>query len=304
MLFKLQIIPLALFFGIGGAIYTRAPWRWWLGPLLLPALACAPFIYWQSTHGWPMREFAASLRSDGDDLWVFLIMQPLALGVVGMGLLALGILRGWQDPRFRPLTLAVLGLAILYAAMSAKFYYLFPALVPMAALGVQSIVRPKPWFAAFSLVLVVVLVVFGPILPARILSKSPFWGINPTQAERIGWSHWVERVDSASKEHGLTSVLVANYGEAGALRFLTKRRYEVWCGHNQHAFWSPSRLPNRMLTVGYSAKYLRRYYQRVVPIGKIDSTDGVQNEETGQALCLVEILRSEAEQTWKLAHFD
>ena len=59
-----------------------------------------------------------------------------------------------------------------------------------------------------------------------------------------------------------------------------------------------------MLTVGYSAKYLRRYYQRVVPIGKIDSTDGVQNEETGQALCLVEILRSEAEQTWKLAHFD
>jgi hypothetical protein len=267
--------------GIAAGLVATPARRWLrtIGPWLaggIAALGLAPYVLWNSTHGWATLEFMRRAAAEkyvpsspltfARDLVLF--FHPLAAPVWIAGLVCL--LVGREGRKFRLLGVVFLStLGILLANRTSKTEYLAASFAPLLAAGGLMAGRllhrgrsavPAIAYAAILLATGVALAPLAiPLLPpeafvgyaGRLGIGAPATernekGILPQHfADRFGWPEMAAEVARVTQtlpetERATARVWARNYGEAAAVE-----RYgaplgapKVLCPHNSFWFWS------------------------------------------------------------------
>ncbi|MBP7146840.1 MAG: glycosyltransferase family 39 protein [Acidobacteria bacterium] len=255
------------------ALRTRWPWL----AAALALLAFAPYVAWQVAHGFPTLEFmrnATRLKMVAGAPLQFLGIQILTMNPatlpVWLGGLA-WLLLDREGRRWRALAIVFLAVvAILLGAGTSKPSYLAPAFPMLFAAGAVAWER---WAAhgvrRWARVALVALVAFSglalaplaiPLLsPDGYVAYTRALGLRPPDVERHerielpqhfadmhGWDEMAEKVARAwnglaPAERARCVIYGQNYGEAGAIDVLGRRRGlpGAVSGHNSYWFWGP-----------------------------------------------------------------
>jgi hypothetical protein len=237
---------LGLVLGLGLQLLTSGPWV----AGLIAGTVFAPHVIWQIAHGWPTLEFIQN--ASRDKMQTNTPLQFLASQVMNMNPFTLpvwlgGLLYLLVAPRakpYRPLGVAVLAVAvILILNRTSRSSYLaaaYPLLFAAGGVALERMFARRAW----RVMIVAVLLVGGavtaplavPLLPTeRYVQYSRALGFAPGTeekkevgrlpqffADRQGWDQFVDQVAAAfdrlsPEERMRAAVLVANYGEAGAI---------------------------------------------------------------------------------------
>jgi hypothetical protein len=227
------------------------------------ALALAPNLAWQATHGWPFLEaiqgdaahrpsFANGLALEYHNLAnnaaaftleQLLYTNPLAAPIWLAGIIAPFRVTALRDLRFIAIAYVVLFFAAV--ALSAKGYYIigtYAALLAIGAVAIERVTVPLRATALSALVAVGVLALplSLPVLPVDKLvgytkllgltgrNGTPTHLIQPVFAEEFGWDRLardVARVYFALPDdvRARTAIYADTYGDAGALDFFGPR---------------------------------------------------------------------------------
>ncbi len=278
-----------------------------LGALIAVGL-WAPWLVWQAGQGWPQLEVAGAISGGGstssESRWAFLpfqllLVSPLLAPVWIAGLLAL--LRRPSLRAFRPFAVCWVLLAAAFILTAGKPYYLagmFAVLIAAGAIELErwlghgrARVRRRALGLAIGLSAVVSAVIALPVLPAG--STGPVLAANEDVGETIGWPEFVDTVAGAAQRlppGAPDPVIVAfNYGQAGAID-----RYgpalglsRASSGHNGYWYWTrPPSGSGPVLAVGFASGQLDRRFSGCRPAGRVDTPEGVDNEEDGTLLAL------------------
>lgn len=267
-------------------LLTRGPWI----AAAIAAVIVLPHVVWQATHGWPTLEFIENAsRSKNLALppLVFVREQILGMNPVTAPIWIAGLVWLLAAPAarpFRPLGIAYLAILVVFLATAAKPYYLAPYYpVLLAAGGVVvdralDALRGRRASLAFRAVVIGLPLVSGialaplalPILPVEQYIRYAAWlGLGPTHTERhepgllpqfyadmFGWQELVDAVDRAAStltpaEREQAVIFVSNYGEAGAINYLGRRRGlpRAISGHNNYWLWGPGDADGRVLLI-------------------------------------------------------
>jgi 4-amino-4-deoxy-L-arabinose transferase-like glycosyltransferase len=234
--------PLPAFLALGLAIgvalagprrLLRSPWVWAGAALAL--VLWAPWLIWQTDHGWPQvdvsREIAAGGSTSSEPRWAvvpfqLLLVSPFLAPVWVAGLVRLFRAPDLRDVRF--LAWAWVALAVVFIATGGKPYYLaglFPVLLAAGGIAVDRWLergarrlRRAALVAAFTLSVVIGAPIGLPILPVE--DTEPVLEANDDVGNTIGWPGFVEQV--AAVRDGFPGgeqavILTRNYGQAGAI---------------------------------------------------------------------------------------
>lgn len=282
------------------ALLAPGPWI----AAALAALLAAPFLLWQVSHGWPMRDIAASVAAGGSTSSAervtvaplsFLMIGPLLSVVFVVGLVHL-----WRRPDLRWLTIAYAVFLAFVVVSGGKAYYpagFFPAVL---AAGV---IPTLDWLTARHRARLAAVVLAVASIPTALFSLplappgSPLFdvatAVNPDGAETVGWPAYVETIREVSRalpDRDNAIVLARNYGEAGALSLARRESASdrtlvppAYSGHNGYAEWGPP--PERATTaivVGtWPRTDLEATFETCSPAGQLETPDGVDNDEDG-----------------------
>jgi hypothetical protein len=296
-----------LFFGAGLAVaLVVLPLRRQLrrpGPWLAASIAglvLLPHVLWQMANGWPTREFienATRFKNVALSPAQFLTSQipeinPLnaPLWIAGLGWLLLAR----RGKPHRALGVVWLVAFAIMAVQHSKPYYLGPAYPPLLAAGAVVVeglrwrwVRP----AAVAVLLAggAALAPFAvPVLPVEtFIAYQRALGVTPEPSERsalgplpqffadrFGWEEMTAAVVRAYRaltpeDQARVVIVTANYGEAGALRYIGRKQGlpPAVSQHNSFYFWGPGRddLPVAIV-VGVSPDSLRDSFVTVEPV--------------------------------------
>jgi hypothetical protein len=144
------------------------------------------------------------------------------------------------------------------------------------------------------------------VLPARALHTVPLQKINYDLGEEIAWPRLVALV--AHEYHALpaaqrrqTTILAANYGEAGAID-----RYgpgfglpRVYSGANNFWLWGPPpAADSAAIAVNVEPAFLRREFAHVRLVATFWNGLGVSDDEQGAQVFLATGLKSSWAHTW------
>jgi len=275
----------------------------WLAMIIASVLA-APNLIWQARNGWPMMDIAANIAAGGStsssDRVLVVPMHLLLAGPLGAVVLVVGLVAPFRITTLRAyrwVPVAYLVMLILVVATGGKTYYLAGFFAVVFALGVGPLValisriRGGAVIAgAVAVVLITPTVFFAlPVAPAGSRIFQIAVGVNPDQAETVGWDDLVAQVErtSAAVDRATSVVLARNYGEAGALS--RARRQDrgavppVFSGHSGYGRWgSPPDSATDAVVVGqFSAAELDRWFAGCLEAGRYSSAPGVDNEENG-----------------------
>jgi len=291
---------------IGGLLLTAqrrqlaSPWPWLGGALA--ALIFLPHLWWELQTGWPSLEFMARASAEKNlpvsPLAFFLqqivIINPILLPIWLTGLLALLL-----APRLAPLRAlgwAYVAVFVLFVTQRAKVYYLapiYPLLLAAGAVTLERVFRQRQWSRALPALTAVVVAVglllvplAVPVLPVEtFIAYQRALGFSQPQMERNAPSAlpqvfadmhgWTDLVDTVGRvvdrlepgQRARAVVLVANYGEAGAIDFLGKPRGlpRAISGHNNYWLWGPGdlRRDDTVIAVGPSREELLAAFEEV-----------------------------------------
>jgi len=285
-------------------LLTRGPWI----AAAVAAILFAPHVIWQIVNGWPTLEFirnasrekmqsATPLQFLADQI---MNMHPATLPIWLAGLAYLLFARDAE--RFRPLGIVFLGVAaILLLNSTSRSGYLAPAFPMLFAAGgvvLERAVRRSTLRAAAM----AVLIVFGaatvplalPLLPMdSYVRYSRMLGVTPSTeekkdvgrlpqffADREGWDRFVDQVATAfdrlpPSERTRAVALVGNYGEAGAIEHLGRRRgLRAISGHNNYWLWGTGGVTGDVLiVVSRSRERQQQRFASVELAGEIDCGD-------------------------------
>ena len=274
--------------------------RWLVGAAVIALVLWAPWLLWQSAHGWPQLHISSAIAHGGSassqPRWAFLPYQLLLVSPVLAPVWIAGLIDLLKRPalrRFRALGVAWLSLAVVFIVAGGKPYYLaglFPVLLASGSIRVTEWTasgarraRATLLAAAIGLSGLVSAAIALPILPAA--DAGPIVKMNADVGETIGWPELVQSVRNAySRVPGHAVILTANYGEAGAID-----RYgpafglpSAYSGHNGFAYWGPppARLTNAVV-VGFSDVSLSQWFGRCVAAGTVRDSAGISNQEDG-----------------------
>ncbi|HEY2954183.1 MAG TPA: glycosyltransferase family 39 protein [Candidatus Eisenbacteria bacterium] len=293
----------------------RTRWPWCAGAIAL--LLFAPHLAWQVAHGWPTLEFMRNATGEKmravSPIAFFgsqaLVMDPVALPLWLGGLLWLLFSRAGRQGR--PLGVMYLAVAaFLIAGGRSRASYLAPAYVPLFAAGAVAFealtaTRPRALRAAAVALLVAAgaaLVPFAlPVVPvetyiryARALHMAPSTeehlslGLLPQHyADMFGWEELVGEVEKAWRgltpaEQAECSIFAQNYGEAGAITVLGRRRGlpPALSGHNNFWLWGPGRKSAEvMIVVGGDLADNQRAFRELTRVGIVRSRYAMPYEQ-------------------------
>ncbi len=297
-----------LFFGAGLAVaLVLTPLRRLLvrpGPWLAAGIAGViflPHLLWQAHTGFPTREFienATRYKNVALGPWQFLVGQfheihPLNAPLWLAGLVCL--LFGRRSRPYRALGIVYLVAFVILAMQHSKPYYLGPAYPPLLAAG-AIVVEGLRWTWLRPLVVSVLLLGGAalapfaiPVLPVEtFIAYQAALGVTPRASERsrlgplpqffadrFGWEELTEAVAAAYRalppaEQARVVIVTANYGEAGALRYLGRRLGLPLAvsQHNSFYFWGPGREEvDVAIIVGMNPDDLRSAWQSVEAVG-------------------------------------
>jgi hypothetical protein len=150
------------------------------------------------------------------------------------------------------------------------------------------------------------LVVALPLLPAAALHTVPLQKINYDLAESIAWPKQVALV--AREYHALppslrqhTTVITANYGEAGAIdRYGAQYGLrQVYSGANNFWLWGPPPASaTAAIAVDVDPALLRREFTSVRLVAVFHNGIGVDDDEQGARIYLASGLRTPWSHAW------
>lgn len=287
------------------------------GPWLAAAVAlvlAAPNLIWQATHGFPMREVAASIAAGGSvSSAERVLVVPMHLLLIGpllsilaiAGLVATFAVRRLHDHRW--IAIAYVLLLIMVLITGGKPYYLaglFPVALALGVIATLDWLTRVAWRRVVAIVLLVIVAVptafFSlPLAPVGSTVFQIATTVNPDAAETVGWDGFTEtavrvaaRIPEAERADAI--VLTRNYGEAGAL--IRARRLDlstpagpagalppVYSGHNAFGEWGPPPAGTRTVMVigDFDEGELARWFGRCEVVERYASPPGVDNEEDG-----------------------
>jgi 4-amino-4-deoxy-L-arabinose transferase-like glycosyltransferase len=275
----------------------RSGWLW--AGVVIAALLWAPWVIWQSKHGWPQLDVSSSIAAGGSassqPRWAllpfqFLLVSPVLAPVWIAGLVALLYRRRLRE--FRLFAVAWLVLVVAFLATGGKPYYLagmFPVLLGAGAIETDlwlergTALRRRALWGLVVLSGVVSALIALPLLPAK--DAGPVIAINGDVGETIGWPDLTRTVAAVYRRAGPGAVIfTANYGEAGAID-----RYgpamglpSAYSGHNAFGYWGPPPdRAGRVVTVGIDGSALR-HFRGCHVAARIDNSAGVDNDEHGE----------------------
>lgn len=275
----------------------------WLGGLFA-LLLFSPHLVWQVRHGWPTLEFmrnAALYKNEAKAPLEFLFGQFLMSGPVAapvwLGGLVVGF-TGQEGRRFRLLPLLFLIVFLVLLLGHGKEYYLgaaFPMVFALGACGWEQWTAVRRWtrpayLAVFVLISLCLAPYVLPVLPVpQLLAYFKVVGLEAPREERnevgllpqhyadcFGWQDLAAMVADAraalpEQDKERCCVLVANYGEAGALHlFGPKLGVErAVCGHNNHYLWGAGGCSGEvMLVYHFPREQLDQYFGEVREVAR------------------------------------
>ena len=252
----------------------RKPGIWLAAALAF--LIFLPHLLWQMIHGWPTLEFmrnATSIKMADVSPVAFLLEQVLANNPGALPVWMGGIVFGFAPAGRRGRVLVWIYLTVLLLLLvggHSRASYLAPAYPMLFALGAVAIERQsaaagRGWVRSLAVAL---LVIFGglvlplalPVLPVQTfvryqaaLGQSPrteeTQDVGPLPqhfADMFGWEEMTNLVAEAfsrltPEEQARARVFGQNYGEAGAIDVLGRRRGlpRAMSGHNSYWMWGP-----------------------------------------------------------------
>jgi 4-amino-4-deoxy-L-arabinose transferase-like glycosyltransferase len=311
---------------VGAAVLVVGPrdslrGRWpWLG--LLVALALwAPNLVWQAVHGWPQLLMAGAISSVGNGgsapRWLFGPLQLLLFGPLLVPMWVAGLHALARSPGRRAFALGYGLLAVLLVAVHGKPYYLtgmYPLLLAAGAGPVLHWARTARRRRLVGLALVLTgatsVVLMLPVLPARLLPRTPIDALQPVSADSVGWPQLAGAVSSTYRslpagEQATTVMLGRNYGEAGAVEAFRDRSRAplalppAFSGHNSYYDWGPPpETAGTVIAVGFDRARLARWFGSVQPAGRVDNGVGVPNQEQGRTVWLCRARRAPWSVIW------
>jgi 4-amino-4-deoxy-L-arabinose transferase-like glycosyltransferase len=239
---SIVFLPFALLIGLiisPERKYFVSKW-FWLGVII--ALVCLiPFLYWESTQGWPILTFgkyyseAKSYPVSFPEFTIFqiIMMHPFTLPIWVCGLWSVFFSQRFK--KYRLFGWAYLILFVVFALMKAKFYFLvpfYPILLAAGAVTITDYFKKRTWRT-----------LPGIILPVETYIKTFAFmrgdaGIKQERheikelpqhfADRFGWEEMAATVADvysrlSDEERSEVCIVTGNYGEAGAIHFFGKK---------------------------------------------------------------------------------
>jgi 4-amino-4-deoxy-L-arabinose transferase-like glycosyltransferase len=299
---------------------------WWTAAAVLAAAALiAPYAVWQQLHGWPQLTVAGNIGGSAEGgragfvPFQLVMVSPVLVPVWIAGLLAPFRRTALRALRFVPLAYGFL--AVLYLAGNGKAYYLaslYPVLLGIGAVpAAEWTGRRRSRAQLLGAGIVVSAVISGlialPLLPERSLQGSAVMAINPDQGETVGWPRFVDTLAAAWRslpvaQRARTALFTQNYGEAGAVDILGRRRGlpRAYSGHNGFSEWGrPPASDTRALVVGYDGPAdAAPWFTGCRRVARIDDGVGLDNDEQGLPLLLCRPARPWAALWPRLTHFN
>ncbi|TDD83904.1 glycosyltransferase family 39 protein [Actinomadura darangshiensis] len=290
---------------------------------LVVVIAVVPGLVWQARHGWPQLDMADAIAGKGDFAGRpgFVPFQILLTGVLTSWLWIYGLWRTYRSDELRAyrfLGHAYLLLNVLFLATAGKPYYLSGLWAALWAAGAVEIERngaPRGfgWLTSVPVYVftgITTLLLTLPVYPVKWLADTPQPAVNADSAETVGWPRFAAQVAHAYRalppdERGAATIVVSNYGEAGALD-----KYgpglglpRAYSGHN--GYWYFGRPPDTSgsaivvgpETVAEGAE-LRRFWTDVRPVGEIDNGVGLDNQEQGKPIWVCRGQRAPWSRLW------
>jgi hypothetical protein len=288
-----------------------------VGAILAAALA-VPDLVWQASHGWPnMAVFHALQTEAWQNRATYWPAQVLFTGLALTPIWVSGLiwtLRNARGRTFRSVGIACALVIVLQFVLGGKPYYpggaytfLFAAgSVPAERYLLARADRIRGAIIALVISTAGVLPVALPVLPAATLHTVPLQKINYDLAESIAWPKQVALV--AREYHALppalrrhTTVITANYGEAGAIERYGEQfgLRQVFSGANNFWLWGPPPASaTAAIAVDVDPHLLRREFTSVRLVAVFHNGLGVDDDEQGAKIYLATGLRTSWSQAW------
>ena len=294
-----------------------------LGCVIAAALA-APDVIWQAAHGWPSLDvFRALQGAAGHNRATYWPAQVLYTGPVLTPVWVAGLVWSLRSARARPFRPVALACAIVIAAqfvLGGKAYYPGAAFTFLLAAGCVPLER---WLAArrplaarirpaalMGAAMLAGAALAAPVtlsaLPAGTLRTVPLQKINYDLAETIAWPKLVALVareyDSLpGPQRRRTTILTANYGEAGAFD-----RYgpglglpQAYSGNNNFWLWGPPpAADSAVIAVNVNPALLRREFAHVRLAATFWNGLGVSDDEQGARIYIATGLKASWMRAW------
>lgn len=319
LLNKQLIVLLAIGLAVGlAAVGPRRTLRdryLWLG-VAVAAVLGAPSIIYQVTHGFPQLAMASALSANGGTEnriefvpFQLVLLGPLLVPIWWAGLRALARRPAWRPVRCLVVAYPVAGLIALFGGGRAD--YVIGLVAAFFAVGCAVLDSPhsadanptgadpgmpggrrRRWLrlaaVAVAVDAVIAALISLPVLPVRWAAQTPIPALNPTMRDAVGWPAYVRQVEAvyrAVPDPAATTLLAANYGEAGAIDRYGSGLPTVHSGQNQ--LWEQGPPPDTAaaaVVVGLDPDNLPGVFARCEVRDRLDNGVGVDNEEQGRPI--------------------
>jgi 4-amino-4-deoxy-L-arabinose transferase-like glycosyltransferase len=312
--------------------HLRAPWL--LAGVLLALVIVLPNLVWQAQHGFIAIDFTRSIhdRDVGlgrtqaylpEQLFVCVSVMTFPLWFLGLWFL----LQSRAGARFRPLGLLYVVSLVVFLASQGRGYYVapgYPVLLAAGTVALEATVgRWRTWpqrvVKSITWVLIAVGLVGSAALTLPIAPIGSAWWsgvakVHDNFSEQIGWPELVTQTadiyHSIPDEDRLgTMILVANYGEVGALNLYGPDLGLPRAVSGVNSAWyrgldSPE--PRRLIVLGYRLEAALTFFETCDLAGRFTLPFAVVNEESRDhpEIFMCHGLRRPWPQTWAaLRHF-
>jgi hypothetical protein len=279
--------------------HLKRGWLW--GGVALSLLVYLPNLIWQVQHDFVSLRFLDAIHSR--DVLIgrtegFISQQFfVSANPVTIPLWIAGLVSCVRHRRYRPVAFLYAVPFVLFLAARGRAYYLAPAYPVLFAIGAVVFDRwmverhRRGWaaaWAAFVLGAFYAVPIMVPIAPVN----SSLWhftaDVHDNFAEQIGWEEFVETVARTHRslppeERVRAGIVVANYGEAGALNLYGARYGLPRPISGVNSYWYrgyPDPPPQTLIVTGFRPDSVERHFTNCRPAGKITNRYGVMNEET------------------------
>ena len=269
----------------------------WLGMLIAVVIALPTFIYQIADH-FPELHMTRAISADKgpSDRISYLPFQIVIVAPLWIyGFVSMFTAPAWRRLRFMGWAYAVLSVIVLLTG--GQIYYSFGLLTFFMAV---SAVRLQDWTAvrrarhAWVIVVLAISVVCWslialPTIPVGTLHDTPIPGINQAARDSVGWPAYVQQVGAAyaglsPDDRAHTTIVTANYGEAGAIDRFGDRYHlpKVFSGQNQlYKYGPPPAGATVTILTGYETDEVPHVFAGCTVAGTFDNGVDVDNEEQG-----------------------
>jgi hypothetical protein len=217
--------------------------RWFVIGCALTILIVLPNLLWQVRHDFISLHFLESIhardlrigRGSARDFWF--VQAVASENACAIPLTIAGLVAAWRSVRYRALSIAFVLTILLFAGMKARGYYTAAVFPVIVAFGATVIVqwansrRPvlRRSIAAVLFTGIIVFGVYFVCMLVPIASSGPLKSFALARSgdlrEELGWDTFLQSVAQVRdalppQERAAAGVIVANYGEQGAIEVL------------------------------------------------------------------------------------